>query len=434
MLLSERKGNNMLIQFSVSNYMSIKDEVTLSMLAGKDREHSDSLIDFEKECILSSAGIYGANAAGKSNIFKALTAAIIIARTSNARQINEKIPMIVPFKFDDESSKMPTSFGFIFTNNGRKYEYGFTADENRVYEEYLYEYKTAKPSKVFERTAISKYEFIKADEKEFNGYVGKNTDNKLFLATATAWNCERTKDAYMWLAEGIDTYNSQSLEGAAMPELENDKDGSLEAFLTGMLHKADINISGYNFTTKEITNEDISKLPLPPGIEISKAIQDKGIGAIKQYEIVTNHDIKNKSGSKNYALPFAIESEGTKRLFFFSPVIKKAMESGKTVVVDEIDDSLHPLLVNAIIELFNDKEVNTKGAQLIFNTHDVNLLSLDNFRRDQIYFTEKDNKTGVTDLYSLDEFSPRKTENIRKGYLQGRYGAIPVIEPGGLKW
>ena len=110
------------------------------------------------------------------------------------------------------------------------------------------------------------------------------------------------------------------------------------------------------------------------------------------------------------------------------------MESGKTVVVDEIDDSLHPLLVNAIIELFNDREVNTKGAQLIFNTHDVSLLSLDNFRRDQIYFTEKDNKTGVTDLYSLDEFSPRKTENIRKGYLQGRYGAIPVIEPGGLKW
>ena len=298
----------------------------------------------------------------------------------------------------------------------------------------LYEYKTAKPSKVFERTAVNKYEFIKADEKEFNGYVGKNTDNKLFLATATAWNCERTKDAYMWLAEGIDTYNSQSLEAGALPELENDVDGSMERFLTRMLHKADINISGYNFLAKELANEDMAKMPLPPGIDISKAIQDNGFSVIKQYEIVTNHDIETEGCHKSYSLPFAIESEGTKRLFFFSPVLKKAMETGKTVVVDEIDDSLHPLLVNAIIELFNDKEVNTKGAQLIFNTHDVSLLSLDNFRRDQIYFTEKDNKTGVTDLYSLDEYSPRKTENIRKGYLQGRYGAIPVIEPGGLKW
>ena len=342
-----------------------------------------------------------------------MTAAIIIVRLSNARQINEKIPMIIPFIFDDESSKAPTSFGFIFTSNGRKYEYGFTADEDRIYEEYLYEYKTAKPSKVFERINTKEYSFVKSDEKEFAGYAEKTTDNKLFLATATAWNCERTKDAYMWLAEGIDTFDGNNLEHYAMPQLENDSDGSLELFLTQMLHKADINISGYNFKATDMTNEDVP---------------------VKKYEIVTEHDIETDGAHKSYSLPFAIESEGTKRLFFFGPVIKKAMESGKTIVVDEIDDSMHPLLVNAIIELFGDREINKNGAQLIFNTHDVSLLSLDNFRRDQIYFAEKDNKTGVTDFYSLDEFSPRKTENIRKGYLQGRYGAIPVIEPGGLKW
>lgn len=423
----------MLIQFSVSNFMSIKNEVILSMLAGAGQEHSESLIKFNKERILSSAAVYGANAAGKSNIFKAMTAAIMIVRLSNARQINEKIPMIIPFRFDEESSKQPTSFGFIFTSNGRKYEYGFTADENRIHEEYLYEYKTAKPSKVFERTNTNDYSFVKSDEKEFEGYAEKTTNNKLLLATATAWNCDRTKDAYMWLAEGIDTLDGKNLEHFAMPQIENDEDGSLESFLKQILHKADINISDYDFKATDMTNEDLSKLSLPPELGIPKVIKDKG-GVMKKYEIITEHDIKTDDGIKRYPLPFSIESEGTKRLFFFGPVIKKAIETGKTIVVDEIDDSLHPLLVNAIIELFNDQKINKNGAQLIFNTHDVSLLSLDNFRRDQIYFAEKDNTTGITDFYSLDEFSPRKTENIRKGYMQGRYGAIPVIEPGGLKW
>ena len=104
------------------------------------------------------------------------------------------------------------------------------------------------------------------------------------------------------------------------------------------------------------------------------------------------------------------------------------------MIVDEIDSCLHPMLVRYLIDLFNDPEINKNGAQLIFNTHDVSLLDQDIFRRDQIYFVEKDNKTAMSDLYSLAEFSPRKSEDIRKGYLQGRYGAIPAILPGGFEW
>lgn len=421
----------MLIQFSVSNFMSMRDEVILSMIAGKGSEHSESLIKSGKDRFLSDAVIYGANAAGKSNIFKAITAALIIVRSSNTRQINEPMPLLVPFKFDDVSSSMPSTFGFIFTSKGIKYEYGFTVDAGKVYKEYLYEYKSAKASKVFERTDTAVYSFTKADEKEFREYAKKTADNKLFLATATAWNCERTKDAYMWLAEGIDTYDPRSMENAAMPLIDNDKDGTMELFQTRLLQKADINISGYDFKATTMSDEKLSKIPVPPGVDLAKVLADK-TGAFKQCEITTKHDIETESGIKNFVLPFEAESEGTRKLFYFGPAIKEAIEKGKTVIVDEIDDSLHPLLVSAIIEMFNDKDVNKHGAQLIFNTHDVSLLSLDNFRRDQIYFVEKDNKTGVTDLYSLDEFSPRKTENIRKGYLQGRYGAIPVIGPGGL--
>lgn len=420
----------MLIQFSVSNYRSIKEEAVFSALAGSDKLHETSLIHFRKERVLPSIAVYGANAAGKSNLFKAITAALVIIRSSNNRQINEPIPLIAPFAFDDESGSRPTSFNFIFTANGKKYEYGFSADKNKVYDEYLYEYRTAKPSKIFERTNTTDYSFVEALEKEMRMYVGKNTENKLFLSTATAWNCERTKSAYLWLAEAIDTFGGERFEGVVMPELENDKDGKLEKFITDLLREADINITGYQFKVKDIPLNEQPNISLPPGVEVrlpSGIIQ-------KHYEMTSKHMIQQGDEKKEYLLPFGDESEGTKRLFFYSPIIKRAIEKGNTVIIDEIDNSLHPLLTIMLIELFHDKNINKNGAQLLFNTHDVSLLDLEYFRRDQIYFVEKNNLTGVTDLYSLDEFSPRKTENIRKGYLQGRYGAIPAVGFGGLEW
>ena len=121
---------------------------------------------------------------------------------------------------------------------------------------------------------------------------------------------------------------------------------------------------------------------------------------------------------------------GTQLLFYYGPLLRDAFEKGKTIILDEIDKSMHPSIVKFIINLFRDSQVNKNGAQLIVTTHETGILSLDMFRRDQIYFTEKDAKSGVTDLYSLDEFSVRKTENIEKGYLMGRYGAIPFLREG----
>jgi AAA15 family ATPase/GTPase len=143
--------------------------------------------------------------------------------------------------------------------------------------------------------------------------------------------------------------------------------------------------------------------------------------------------IEGPEGKKSYSLPFRMKSEGTRRFVYISPIIKMAIESGKTVIIDEIDASLHPFLVDYILGIFSDREQNPNGAQLIVTTQDVSLLSLNRFRRDQIYFVEKDNRTGVTDLYSLDEFAPRKNADIRRGYLQGRYGAIPAIGDG-MEW
>ena len=281
---------------------------------------------------------------------------------------------------------------------------------------------------IFERTEITKYRFTSA-YKNLTEYQYKNTSNKLFLCTATAWNCEETKDAYLWFAESIDTYNQTVIKGNQYLDYldrNNDKPETKE-FLLSMLKHAEINIQDYEFESKVVETPSI---PLPPGITIDKSL----LGPMKQFRLDTIHKIEQNDGSlKTYKLSFDHESAGTMLLFAYGPIIMEALEKGRTIVIDELDNSLHPNLSRYLIGLFNDKQINKKGAQLIFNSHDVSLLDLDLFRRDQIYFVEKDNHTGITDLYSLADFSPRKTENIQKGYLQGRYGAIPFPE-GGIEW
>lgn len=419
----------MLLQFSVSNFMSLRDEVILSMAANaKDNEHEAILFNSDKELILPVVAIYGANAAGKSNVFSALATALITIRQSNSRQINDRMSGIIPFAFDEEMPLEPTKFDFIFFSNGRKYQYGFSANPERIFDEYLYEYKTARASKIFERTNTDHYSFTKANEQEFKAYVDKNTSNKLLLATATAWNCKKTKDAYQWLEKAIAVYNIQNLNLIGLQQIENGDD-NLRNFLMDTLRRADFNIDGYRFVAKNMTLDDFKKTSEFPDELLEFLVKIGRIDQGRQYEIVTGHNVLSKEGGvKSYDLPFNMESDGTQRMFFLSALCKTAIDSGQTVLIDEIDTSLHPVLVQFLINMFNDKSLNKNGAQLIFSTHDVSLLSLDFFRRDQVYFAEKSRSTGATTLYSLDEFSPRKTENIRRGYLQGRYGAIPFVD------
>ncbi len=418
----------MLIQFSVTNYMSLRDETILSMDAGAGSELRENLQEYRDGYLLPSAAIYGANAAGKSNIFKAITAAIRAVRESNERQIDRPLPFISPYAFDDNHKHMPSEFDFIFISNNVKYQYGFSADYSRVYDEYLYKYSSNRPSLIFERTNTKKYRYTKSNESKLKQYEEKTSDNKLFLATATNWNCELTKEAYMWFADSIDTYNDTSfIMSPQVLETFDEGGDSLQSFITSLLKTADINISGYSI------NSEIKDIP--ENLQFSSLSDNLSLPSkIKSYTLSTNHMISTGENIQEYSLPFEAESEGTKRIFIFGPIIKDALEKGRTIIVDEIDNSLHPLLLEYLINLFNNKESNPNHAQLIFNTHSVETLSLDLLRRDQIYFVEKNNENGVTELYSLDEFSPRKTENVRKGYLQGRYGAIPNIGLEELIW
>lgn len=416
----------MLIQFTVENFLSIRDKVYLSLEPSKDSEHLENLITKGDYNAVTSAAIYGANASGKTSLFKAITTALIMLRNSNNIQVTDRLP-VIPFKFDSESKNKPTSFEFTFiASDDKKYIYGFSATAEKIVEEYLYCYNSAKPTLIFDLREAEEPKYNRAYKGKLETAYQMNTPNKLFLATATTWNVECTKIPFEWLAEYIDTFTEvMDLSGVAIEKYRTDENRQYIDFTKDLLKQADINISSIEVDAKEVVGGAV----LPIQIMVQGKMIPPNEGKRYEVEITTGHTIVDENGTqKEYSLNLQEESLGTQLLFFYGPLLKDAFEKGKTLILDEIDKSMHPSLVKFIMNLFRDPDINKAGAQLIVTTHETGILTLDMFRRDQIYFTEKDSRTGVTDLYSLDEFSVRKTENIEKGYLMGRYGAIPFLQ------
>ncbi len=408
----------MLIEFSVKNFMSFKNKVTLSMEKGNGLENEENVVFDGDINVLKSAAIYGANASGKSNLLKAFTCAILMVRTSSLISVGQKWVFLRPFLFDEESKNKPSEFEFVFKTNGIKYKYYFSADENKVYDEVLDAYYTQKPTNIFRRTNTNNYEFY-VDKKKLEALSMNNTENKLFLATATTWNYDKTKDAYLWFVNGIDTYDSfNNITDKDLIAYSNDSE-NLKEFALKLLNKADILIKD---VTVHYEEKEIDNLLLAPLEKSNDKYKVKNINIELEHEVMVGND------KHNYKLNFVDESSGTKVLFAFAPFLKRAFENTKVIIVDELERSLHPALVEFIVKLFNNKEINKANSQLIFTTHAMNLLNLELLRRDQIWFTEKKPENGVTDLYPLDSFSVRKDENIQKGYINGRYGAIPFIK------
>ena len=248
----------MLLQFSVNNFKSFKDMAVLSMEPSADKELPGNLTLIGKNRCLNTIAIFGANAAGKSNVFTALTAAILLVRRSNSRQVIDPLVEIIPFKFDEESIRKPTTFEFVFIAEGKKYVYGFSATQKAVQREYLYVFNSSKASTIFERTDVNTYKFTSpALKRELQPLTERNTENKLFLATATAWNCEATRIPYLWFETKINTYSidSDQLISQTAPMFDNDADNSLRKFTNMILHEADINIDDFNIEFKDISQE-----------------------------------------------------------------------------------------------------------------------------------------------------------------------------------
>ena len=403
----------MILEFSVKNFLSFKEKVTFSMIANSNKELNDNYVEIGGNKVLKSAAIYGANASGKSNLFKILTLVVLMLRSSNSVDINAKLPLI-PFKLDKGSVNKPSEFEIKFIFDETRYVYGFIADKDKIYDEYLYYYPNGRETKIFDRTNINEYSYTQKDEKILREIETKNAQNKFFLATATNWNFDKTKAAYNFLTNGIGTCNNlEILKNMAYKMYETNPD-YLKDFAIDFLQKADFNIEDYQISQIDVPGEFLTAIPE----FITKTLPDKP----KAYQVLFKH--KN---SDNY-LSIDEESLGTQMIFAFIPFLADSLKNKKVLIIDELDKSLHSFLVQYIVEIFNDAEINKNGSQLIFNTHDTNLLDLNILRRDQIWFTEKNSETGESDLYSLSDFSVRKQENVEKGYMLGRYGAVPFIK------
>ena len=399
----------MILEFSVKNFLSFKEKVTFSMIANSNKELNDNYVEIGGNKVLKSAAIYGANASGKSNLFEILARVVSMLRSSNSVDINAKLPLI-PFKLYKGSVNKPSEFEIKFILDETRYVYGFIADKDKIYDEYLYYYPNGRETKIFDRTNINEYSNTQKDEKILREIEAKNAQNKFFLATATNWNFDKTKAAYNFLTNGIGTCNNlEILKNMAYKMYETNSD-YLKDFAIDFLQKADFNIEDYQISKVEMPGELLANMP--------EFIAEK----LKSYQVLFKH--KN---SDNF-LSINEESLGTQMIFAFIPFLADSLKNKKVLIIDELDKSLHPFLVQYIVEIFNDAEINKNGSQLIFNTHDTNLLDLNILRRDQIWFTEKNKETGESDLYSLSDFSVRKQENVEKGYMLGRYGAVPFIK------
>lgn len=417
----------MLLQFSVENYLSFKEEQVLSLVPSVDKSHEENIHVRENNKALNVVAIYGANASGKSNLHKAITVALNMVRLSNSYQVDTKLP-VVPFKFSDETIDKPSKFEFTFiAKDNKKYIYGFSATKDQITEEHLYRYGSQRPSVIFERTDCINYKFPSAQKKELEPIVRWNTPNKLFLSTATMWNAESTKSAYEWLSESFHSYgNLELLRNISLDMFRSDMETKKYiAFTKELLENTDINISNIDINFKKISDDDF-RMNLIPRIVMNN--QQFNSGDNYEFDISTEHTVKEDNKEKRYKLKLQDESLGTQQLFFFAPILKDVFDKGAVIFIDELDRSLHPFVVKYLVGLFRDEEINKNGAQLIATTHDTTLLDLDILRRDQIYFTDKNTDTGVSELYSLSDFSVRKEENIEKGYLLGRFGGVPYIK------
>ena len=439
----------MLVEFSVENFRSIRDHATLSMVAARLRARDEQLdrtnvIEVsDKVAILRSAVIYGANASGKSNVLKAMGFMRHMVLNSSRMLDGELIP-VEPFRLNVASSQRPSTFEIVFLIEGIQYRYGFSLTQTEIIAEWLYFIPTLREVELFTRTGTEIH--IGPRFSEGKGLKGLNLDNKLFLSTVDQFKKSQVaKRVRSWFLDSCRTLTAVDDSGYLPYTIKCIEEGRYRAQLEQLVRRLDLDIVGLS----------VADIPLPAHIaqlqdtlKIIVETNSKGNGQLHLpglspervvKELRTTHAIRGSSGEVVEQMEFSaasMESEGTQKLIALTGPIMDVLAHGWTLFLDEIDSQLHPLITAAILKLFNSPITNPHNAQIICTTHDTNLLDRHLFRRDQVYFVEKDSSS-ASHLYSLAEFklpndagesrSVRNDASFEKDYIQGRYGAIPYL-------
>jgi AAA15 family ATPase/GTPase len=422
----------MLVEFKVGNYRSFREEQTLSLVASGDTELGGNCVNRGKLRLLKATGIYGPNASGKSNFIKAMDIMKHIVIDSTDYQPGKKLA-VQPFLFDNKLQRKPSTFEVTFYHEKVRYQYGFTATSERVHDEWLRAYPKGRVQTWYLRKFRSETGRTDWDwgSKKLKGerekLKDKTRDNVLFLSVGAQWNNKQLTSVHEWFRNRLQVIGTggyfQPITAEMLWGLMSEKNAGkyLHKFITNSLQNADLGISGVR-----VEKVKVDEIKFMKGIP--EKIREELIEKVKvdpMFKVKMLH--RNKKTGENIYLPLQEESDGTRRFFELIGPWLIAVIEGITIFVDEIESSLHPLLVRELIKFIQNPELKRKGAQLIFATHDTTLLDPELFRRDQIWFTEKDEHNS-TRLYPLSDYKPRKGEAMQKGYLSGRYGAIPIIE------
>lgn len=413
----------MLIEFNVENFRSIRETQTLSLAASKYYKGLE-----ESNCCASGAGglppllrsavVYGPNAAGKSNLFRALQFMQAFVLQSHAHQEGQPIAH-APFALSQKSRNEPSTFEIFFVQENIRYQFGFAVTANRVVREWLLAFPEGKAQRWYERSVNP------SSQKEEWYYGSKFTGrrrvwqeatrkNALFLSTAIQLNNEQLKPVFSWFSNQL---------AIILPAAEINLQFSFDQCaneegrqrIMQFMNAADLGIADIEIKKMQLTME-----MLPP--EMPQPLREQ---IVRDGVQVVHFQHQTESGEA-VAFPLQEESNGTQKFFAFAGPLMDVLAKGRTLFVDELDTSLHPLMVRFLIGLIHNPDINRNNAQLVFTTHDTSVLDTDIFRRDQVWFVEKDSSQ-ASRLYPLSDFSPRNGEALERGYLHGRYGALPFI-------
>ncbi len=437
----------MLVQFSVQNYKSFRDEAKLSLLASsydKDPFTEANLINTKLPIrLLKTVAIYGPNAAGKSKLVEAMHVMRLFMLRS-AASTGQKIP-VVPFRLNNETDQAPSEFELVFLHEGDLFRYGFAATADHVVAEWLfYRPELARPKtkeiEIFYRDAQT-FDTVHPRQFKIGARLIKDgmiRPDALLLSVAAQFNEMLAQRVFSWLGRFniISGLQEEGYEGFTVSKVMHPTG---KGAIMGFLREADLGIADVRVRAIEHESELPGNLPADLHERLTAALMEKDgviFGGAKAV-----HRVYDSLGNRTGMLEFDMEEEssGTQKYFALSGPILETLQQGEVLVIDELESKLHPNLVQKIVSLFHSPITNPHHAQLIFNTHDSNLMSAQGssyvgsptplFRRDQIWFVKKD-RYGASSLYSLAGFKTdqvRKSDNFREKYLEGRYGAVPYL-------
>ena len=414
----------MLIEFSVGNYRSFSDEVTLSLAKAALRSRDPALDErstiavSERLSVLKTALVHGANASGKSNLFKALRFMCdFVVNSARAGQRGDPI-RVEPFRLHPDLRDEPSSFEVVFRQADQQYRYGFEADATRVTREWLYVQRT-REALLFYR-ADGQFE-VRPAMRAFGELKAMTRQNALFLSVAAQFNSPVATQVLDWF-NAVGFLGGVDDESGPWTALQMESDPDFARRVNALVCALDLGIGRLTARSR-----GVDRAELPAGLPGDVA--DRLVEEARHVEVQASHTIYDDEGHPAGEEIFDLEeheSGGTRKLFALAGPLLQTLEQGALIVIDELDARLHPLISRAIVGLFHDTATNPRGAQLVAFSHDTGLLDRKLLRRDQIWFVEKSSR-GASSLYALSELKERNDAAFEQQYLHGRYGATPML-------